>query len=154
MDKKIQTTDIEFDLLISQRDQLSKDLTITDSTFQKTILALFAGFITLIASSTLEIINNEMFVLLMIQIIMLLAIFIGLLLTSGNMQRYCISAIDQYIKEKYGINRLFYQGEFGASITIGKNSIFPYLTFASLVISILLFFLDCDKTRFNSTYLC
>lgn len=60
--------------------------------------------------------------------VLLLVLFTAIQLIGGNNQRYYIAAIDQYIKEKYGIRILFYQGAVSIKHTIGFKGRFHYMT--------------------------
>lgn len=120
----------ELELLIRQRDQLIEGLAKTNSNFIKTIFAFLTGIITLSATSDS---NNFLGVsnflkIVLIQVVFLLVLFTAIQLINGNIQRYYITAIDQYIKEKYGIHILFYQGAISLKHTIGFKGRFHYMT--------------------------
>ena len=122
--------DKEFELLISQRNQLVDALSKTNSTFQKILLAFFTGLVSIMVADSIDKLFNETWVLFLIQMMIMLGLFITALLISGNMQRYYISAIDDYIWEEYGISVLFYQGKMGREHTIGRKSFFTFITYS------------------------
>ena len=95
--------DKEFEILLDQRAKLVDELSKTNSTFQKTILAFFTGLATIVAADRISAISSGPVVLFLLQMIVMLTFFIIALLISGNNKRYYISAIDDYVWEEYGI---------------------------------------------------
>lgn len=120
----------ELDLLIRQRNQLVEALAKTNSNFIKTIFAFLTGIITLSATrdSKFFLGASNFLKIILIQVVLLLVLFTAIQLFNGNIQRYYIAAIDQYIKEKYGIHILFYQGAISLKHTIGFKGRFHYMT--------------------------
>lgn len=120
----------ELELLVRQRDQLVEALAKTNSNFIKTIFLFLTGIITLSATSDSDFfIGKSGFLkIILIQVVLLLILFTAIQLLSGNIQRYYIAAIDQYIKEKYGIHVLFYQGAISLKHTVGLKGRFHYMT--------------------------
>ena len=66
-----------------------------------------------------------------------MAIFIEAVLITGNNQRYYISAIDDYLYNKYRITALIYEGTLNRKHTIGK-SFFTLITTSAAVIAVLI----------------
>lgn len=130
----------EIDLLIEQRNCLIQALAKTNALFNQTLGIIISAVITIVAAEsiiTYQIINKEI-TLILIQLIILSAIYITVQLISGNLQRYYICAIDDYLYEEYDIACLFYQGNLSKKHTIGSLSnkyIFPWMTTASGVIA-------------------
>ena len=124
---------IELDYLIMQRNQLVEALSVTNDTYRKTML----GFIGSMASIALadffnkikESFNYKAILLILIQVIILFAIYIEVLLISGNTKRYYICAIDDYIRKKYKVSCLFYQGRLCSTHTIGLGSKYSNTSF-------------------------
>lgn len=130
--------DKDFELLIQQRNLLIDALAKTNSTFQKTLIALFTGLLSMIATESIKEIKNSIVILSLLQIVIFLFIFNILLLISGNEQRNYISAIDDFILERYNTNVLVYQGKIARDHVIGKKSFYTYI-FSALIITIFLF---------------
>lgn len=130
--------DKEFELLIHQRNLLIDALAKTNSTFQKTLIALFTGLISMIATESIKEIKNSIVILSLLQIVILLFIFIIMLLITGNEQRNYISAIDDFILERYDTNVLVYQGKIARDHIIGKKSFYTYI-FSALYFTMFLF---------------
>jgi len=98
------------DLLIMQRNQIIASLEKTTSTIQKVLIAIFTSTISIIVAEATGAEYSKTIILVAIQIVILLVFFIASLVVSGNMDRYYIAAIDDYIAEQYDIGVLFYKG--------------------------------------------
>ncbi len=127
----------EVEWLISQRDQLVNELSKTNATFQKIVLAFFTGLITIVAAESFYRDTNNTIILFLIQVTIMMAIFIEAVLITGNNQRYYISAIDDYLHEKYEITALIYEGTLNKKHTIGKG-FFTVITTSAAILAILI----------------
>ena len=144
-------TDRAFELLISQRDQLVESLDKVNSTFQKTILALLTGLVSIVAANSIKNLLDKTLLLLLFQVMIMLIFFIVALLISGNSKRYYIRAIDDYVWEEYGISTLFYEGKPGRDHAIGTKSLFPFLTACcGVIVAILFLWLTVELDLFKS----
>lgn len=126
--------DKEFEILLDQRAKLVDELSKTNSTFQKTILAFFTGLATIVAADRISAISSGPVVLFLLQMIIMLTFFIIALLISGNNKRYYISAIDDYVWEEYGIGVLIFQGTLSRKHTLSPKSLFGATTSAIAVL--------------------
>lgn len=132
-DKETLENKREIDLLIEQRSCLVQALGKTNALFNQTLGIIISAIITIVAAESIitsKIINKDI-TLILIQLIILSAIYITIQLITGNLQRYYICAIDDYLFEEYDIACLFYQGNLSKTHTIGKLSnrhIFPWMT--------------------------
>ncbi len=120
--------DKEFEILLDQRSKLVDELSKTNSTFQKTILAFFTGLATIVAADRISALSSGPVVLFLLQMIVMLTFFIIALLISGNNKRYYISAIDDYVWEEYGIGVLIFQGTLSRKHTLSPKSLFGATT--------------------------
>lgn len=132
-----ETNYTEVDLLIMQRNQLVDALARTNSAFHKTILAFFAALASIVAAEYFNS-SKKIVVLFVIQLILMIILFVEALLISGNIKRYYISAIDDFLLEKYQISSLFYQGNLSRKHTIEK-SFFTNITYGIIIITMILF---------------
>lgn len=141
------------ELLLSQREHLLEDLSNINSVFHKTIFAFFTGIITLIAAESFLPISNRLVIMILMQIIIIITIFIQTILISGNIKRYYIWAIDDFIEKQYKINVLFYQGKISKDHTIGYKHLFPIITTSFTIITIVLIFWIITEYNFFE-YIC
>ncbi|MBQ8278348.1 MAG: hypothetical protein IJZ23_00725 [Roseburia sp.] len=126
----INMSEIEVKLLTKQREQLIEGINKTNETFHNTIFTLITAIVSLIAANIFA--NNlpqiEIISLILIQLIILIIIYITIQLVNGNLQRYYVCAIDDYLYAHYKITCLFYEGSTSRMHVMGKRATLPFMT--------------------------
>jgi len=129
----------ELEYLIMQRNLIYQSILEFTKTFQKVVLGVFASFtgiFTLLFQSEKPI--DLVVYFIYSQLFFGVSYFVMGLLFANNNDREYIKAIDTYIKEKYNIKTLFYQGELSVKHISRIDSPFSKITLVGGVAAILI----------------
>ena len=133
----------EYRLLFEQRNMLFEDIKLMLRSFHTSVfsaLAFLGIVVTLvIRDNVLEGQYASIIIFGSIQIILAIVTFIIILLITTNNDRDYIRAIDRYIKEKYSIKTLFYNGELSHLHINNTGSSFFSQTLGAGILIVVLF---------------
>ena len=129
----------EYNLLLKQREQLIGSIQQANKSFHT---AVFSALTVLSMVLTLLFHSNDplsgWYLFLLAQVVLGLFFFVAGLLFSTNNDRDYIRAIDAYLRERYQVKVLFYQGELSYRHINHVGSAFSMLTTAGAVVTGLL----------------
>ncbi|MBQ7278427.1 MAG: hypothetical protein IJR17_04415 [Clostridia bacterium] len=124
------------ELLLQQRRNLEQNMSDKYQNMFKMIVAVIALIGTMFAAdkwlsddSTISFWNTPLFRFIIIQFIVITGITITAFLINTNINRDYIIAIDEFLKDNYGIKVLFNNGELSRKHTTGFREAFPLATF-------------------------
>ena len=129
---------IEYDALMLQRQQIVTNILETEKSFHQVFIA--AVTVLSAAASILLTMNlSSKLYFVFTQALFLFLLFLMGLFSSMNNNRDYIRAIDAYVKERFDVHLLFYQGEISFKHINGFKSGFSFITLMGGVFAVVLF---------------
>lgn len=138
METKTQTNkpDETVELLLQQRKDLEQNMSDMYQNMFKIIVAVIALIGTMFAANkwlsddpAISFWNTPLFRFIIVEFVVITGITITAFLINTNINRDYIIAIDEFLKEKYGIKVLFNNGGLSRKHTTGFKETFPLTTF-------------------------
>lgn len=121
-------TDKELELLLNQREVIVEAIKTNIDNMVKIIVAVVPVLITILLTYIFSFDKNPLIRIIGVEMLIILILTVSAFLFNANIYRDYICAIDKYLREKYKIYSLIFEGELSRKHVTGFLGVFPMTT--------------------------